>query len=156
MITNILSNFPPEIRVSILELVNKKVENDLHRLKMESDSSYVLEQMKLMVSDGKIFSYRGYLFSRDSQSVDKIKLNIVNKNDQTKYEFTNDLSEIHVLKPFIDQLILSTPLLSEEDYNRSYDDFTIQAFDLLDKCTVKVPIGVMFRVKNLLQTSSSK
>lgn len=154
MITKILCNFPPELRVTILELVNKKVENDLHQLKMETDSSYVLEQIKMAIMDARVFSYRGYLFSHDPQSVNKMEIKIVNKIDQSIYEFDKDDCKLHDLKPFIDQLILSSPLSREEDYNRVYDEFTMKAFDLLDKCTVKVPIGVMFRVKNLLQTGS--
>jgi hypothetical protein len=62
MFAKILEQFSPENRVIILELIHKKVDNDLHRLKLETDPLYVLERMGLEFSKWREFYYRGYVF----------------------------------------------------------------------------------------------
>lgn len=63
MFINIISGFSLENRVILLELFHKKIENDLHHLKLETDPLYVLEKMGLAFSEWKEFYYRGYVFT---------------------------------------------------------------------------------------------
>jgi hypothetical protein len=159
MFAKILDQFSPENRVIVLELIRKKVDNDLHRLKLETDPLYVLERMGLEFSEWREFYYRGYVFicqkifetpqNESSPKYDfRVRLGICPRHElyklsgkttreiSSKFGFDYDRCDLLDIKPFIEHLIKSSPMRKDEYKFPPQDEFTNWGFLLLDKCLV--------------------
>jgi len=62
MLNTVLKNLPLELKISVMDLVRRKLEFELHQLKMDTDVLYVLENMGRAFKEYKPFFYRGYVF----------------------------------------------------------------------------------------------
>lgn len=173
MTAKILEQFSPENRVIVLELIHKKIDNDLYRLKLEVDPLYVLEKMGMAFSEWREFYYRGYVFIcqkifkephyESSPKYDyRVRLGICSRDEvpeggcpryelyklsgnttkelSSKYGFDNDRCDLLDIKPFIENLIQSSPMRGDE-YDMPQDDITNWGFTILDKCLTLEPIS---------------